>query len=257
MGHVHIIRDFPSPQEGFTRTLRIYTPDGYDGLGSHRYPVLYMQDGQNVFAHPESAVYDTWCANRALEALVSEGRLEPWIIVAVDSGPGRFREYSPWDDARVHVKARGPVYARFILEEVKPYVDRVYRTRQGPEWTGAMGSSLGGLISLYLGWRYPEVFGRIGALSPTVMWSERKVFEHWKEHSRRWSRIYLDAGATEHLDSDGIPLNYGEATREFYTHLKHLGYHDHEVILVLDPGGQHHEKDWQRRLPFAFRWLLS
>lgn len=257
MGHVHIIRDFPSPQEGFTRTLRIYTPDGYDEHGSHRYPVLYMHDGQNVFAHPESAVYDTWCANHALEALVSEGRLEPWLIVAVDSGPGRFREYSPWDEPRVQVQARGPLYARFLLEEVKPYVDRVYRTRQGPEWTGAMGSSLGGLISLYLGWRYPEVFGRIGALSPTVMWSERKVFEHWKEHSRRWSRIYLDAGAAEHIDGDGIPLNYGEAAREFYAHLKHLGYHDHEVILVLDPGGQHHEKDWQRRLPFAFRWLLS
>lgn len=257
MGHVHIIRDFESPQEGFTRTLRIYTPDGYDEHGAQRYPVLYMHDGQNVFAHPESAVFDTWCANHALEGLVSEGRLEPWIIVAVDSGLGRFQEYSPWDEPRNGVKARGAQYARFLVEQLKPYVDRVYRTRPGAEWTGTMGSSLGGLISLYLGWQYPEVFGRIGALSPTVMWSERKLFEHWNAHSRKWTRIYLDAGSTEHIGTDNVPLNYGVATREFYGHLKQLGYDDHEVILVLEPGGQHSEKDWQRRLPFAFRWLLS
>ena len=78
----------------------------------------------------------------------------------------------------------------------------------------------------------------------------------WKEHSRRWSRIYLDAGADGAHGCCGLPLNYGEATREFYGHLKRLGYDDHEVTLVLEPGGQHHEKDWQRRLPFALRWLL-
>jgi predicted alpha/beta superfamily hydrolase len=257
MGHVHIIRDFPSPQEGFTRTLRIYTPDGYDAHGSHRYPVLYMQDGQNVFAHPESAVYDTWCANHALEALVSEGRLEPWIIVAVDSGAGRFREYSPWDELRLNVQACGPLYTRFMVEELKPFVDRVYRTRTGAEWTGTMGSSLGGLMSLYLGWKHSEVFGRIGGLSPTVMWSQRALFKQWRAHSQRWTRIYLDAGSTERIDADGLDLNYGEATGDFYRHLKRLGYHDHEVCLVLEPGGEHGEKAWQQRLPFAFRWLLS
>jgi predicted alpha/beta superfamily hydrolase len=257
MGHVHIIRDFPSPQEGFSRTLRIYTPDGYDEHGSHRYPVLYMHDGQNVFAHPESSLYDTWCANRVLEGMVSEGRVEPWLIVAVDSGAGRVQEYSPWDEPRSQVQARGEQYGRFMVEQLKPYVDRTYRTRSGAEWTGTMGSSLGGLISLYLGWKYPEVFGRIGALSPTVMWSESKLFTQWREHMRRWTRIYLDAGSTEYLDGGGVALNYGQATREFYGHLKHLGYHDHEVILVLEPGGQHHELDWQRRLPFAMRWLLG
>jgi predicted alpha/beta superfamily hydrolase len=257
MGHVHIIRDFHSPQEGFSRTVRIYTPDGYDAHGAHRYPVLYMHDGQNVFAHPESMVYDTWCTNRVLESMVAEGRLEPWLVVAVDSGQGRVQEYSPWDEPRSGVKARGESYGRFMVEQLKPYVDRTYRTRTESEWTGTMGSSLGGLISLYLGWKYPEVFGRIGGLSPTVMWSQRQLFERWRAHTRRWTRIYLDAGSTEFLDGGGVALNYGEATREFYGHLKHLGYDDHEVILVLEPGGQHHERDWQRRLPFALRWLLG
>lgn len=257
MGHVHIVRDFPSPQEGFSRTVRIYTPDAYDSMPWHRFPVLYMHDGQNVFAHPESALFDTWCANLALEQGVGEGHLEPWIIVAVDSGTGRLQEYSPWDDSSGKVKARGEAYGRFLVEHLKPLVDLNYRTREGAEWTGAMGSSLGGLISLYLGCRYPQVFGRIGALSPTVMWSDGRLFSEWGAHPRRWTRIYLDAGAQEFIDADGLPLNYGEATRAFYEHLKGLGYADHEVSLVLEPGGEHHEKDWQRRLPTAMRWLLT
>ncbi|HEX5750787.1 MAG TPA: alpha/beta hydrolase-fold protein [Archangium sp.] len=257
MGHVHIIRDFASPQEGFTRTVRIYTPDGYEQAPHHRFPVLYMHDGQNVFAHPESAVFDTWCANLTLERMVDEGRAEPWIIVAVDSGPGRLEEYSPWNEGRANVRARGDVYARFIVETLKPYVDGMYRTRQGSEWTAIMGSSLGGLMSLYLGWKYPEVFGRIGALSPSVMWSEYKLFEHWTSHSRRWSRIYLDAGTHEWINPGGVPLPYGEATRDFYVHLKQLGYADHELALVLEPEGLHHEAAWQRRLPVAMNWLLG
>lgn len=257
MGHVHIVRDFPSPQEGFARTVRVYTPHAYDALPDHRFPVLYMHDGQNVFAHPESALFETWCANVALEHGVGEGSLEPWLIVAVDSGVGRVHDYSPWNEPRSPIHARGESYARFLVEHLKPLVDRTYRTRPEPQWTGAMGSSLGGLISLYLGCRHPEVFGRIGALSPTVTWGANQLFGAWAAHSRRWTRIYLDAGAHEYTDASGVPVYYGESTRAFYEHLKHLGYADHELALVLDPHGGHHERDWQRRLPSAMRWLLG
>jgi predicted alpha/beta superfamily hydrolase len=257
MGHVHIIRDFASPQEGFSRTVRIYTPDAYDHEPHRRFPVLYMQDGQNVFAHPESSIYDTWCANTALEQMVSEGRLEPWLIVAVDSTSNRLSEYSPWDEPRSQVQARGGSYTRFIVETLKPYIDSNYRTRQGSEWTAVMGSSLGGLISLYLGWKHPELFGRIGGLSPSVMWGWNRMFSEWSAHTRRWSRIYLDAGLHETIDPVGYTMYYGDATREFFHHLKSLGYADHELFLVLEPGGLHHEKDWQRRLPLAMRWLLG
>ena len=124
MGHVHIIRDFHSPQEGFTRTVRIYTPDAYDfAAPGHRFPVLYMHDGQNVFAHPASAVFDTWCANLALERLVAEGRVEPWLIVAVDHTHDRLAEYSPWDEPRSNVPARAAPYVRFLVETLKPYIE--------------------------------------------------------------------------------------------------------------------------------------
>ena len=162
MGHVHIIRDFHSPQEGISRTVRIYTPDAYAHAPHQHFPVLYMHDGQNVFAHPESARYDTWCANAAMDRLVSEGRVEPWIIVAVDHTVDRLAEYSPWDEPRSQVRARGEAYVRFLVDTLKPYVESVYRTRGGPEWTGVMGSSLGGLISLYCGWKHPELFASRG-----------------------------------------------------------------------------------------------
>jgi predicted alpha/beta superfamily hydrolase len=257
MGYVHILRDFASPQEGIVRTVRIYTPDGYDDSPGRRFPVLYMHDGQNVFAHPDSALYDTWCANLTLERLVAEGHLEPWLVVAVDSTPERLAEYSPWDEPRSNVRARGHAYVRFFVETLLPYVDRVYRTRQGPEWTATMGSSMGGLISLYLGWRHPERFGRVGGLSPSVMWGYDRIFSEWTAHTRRWSRIYLDAGLPELIDPVGYPMHYGEATSAFFQHLKRLGYADHETFLVLEPGGLHHEQAWQRRLPLAMRWLLG
>ncbi len=255
MGHVHLLRDFPSRAEGDVRTVRVFTPDGYDAGGDHRYPVLYMQDGQNVFSHPESARLDTWCANVTLERLAAEGAVEPWIIVAVDSGLGRFSDYSPW----VHRgrEGNGERYARFLVDELKPWVDATYRTRAGSRWTAVMGSSLGGLISLYLGLSRPGTFGRVGALSPTVMWAHDALFRAWTAHTRRWTRIYLDAGHPEHLHVEGESLPYGEGACAFYEHLKGLGYHDHELFLVLEQGGGHHERDWQRRLPLAFRWLLG
>jgi predicted alpha/beta superfamily hydrolase len=256
MGYVHILRDFASPQEGFNRTVRIYTPEGYDAHGKHRYPVLYMHDGQNVFAHPESALFDTWCANHALEALVHGGHVEPWLVVAVDSGAGRMQEYSPWGEPHRHGQTRGELYGRFLVETLQPYVDRVYRTRPGAEWTAVAGSSLGGLISLYLGWKYPEVYGRIGAFSPSVMWNRGKLFEQWKAHPQRWTRIYLDAGSTETITPGGEVLAYGEGARHFHGHLQDLGYAGHELTLVLEPGGEHHESAWQRRFPAAMQWLL-
>src|SRR3954471_2672941 len=107
MGHVHIEHGVHSPQEGVARTVRIYTPDAYDASPDERFPVLFMNDGQNVFAHDGSARWDTWCANSALEAGVAQGRIPPWIIVAVDHGENRFEEYSPWPEPRLGIEGRG------------------------------------------------------------------------------------------------------------------------------------------------------
>ncbi|MBX7099904.1 MAG: alpha/beta hydrolase [Myxococcaceae bacterium] len=256
MGHVQILRGVPSRAEGFDRTVRIYTPDAYDARPGERFGVLYMHDGQNVFAHPESAMPDTWCANWAIEQLAHSGRTAPWLIVGVDSGPGRLAEYSAWPDHRSHVPGHGESYARFLTDELKPWVDATYRTQPGSPSTATAGASMGGLISLYLGLSRPQVFGRIGAFSPSVMWADGAIFRAWHQHSRLWSRIYLDAGDGEFIRVNDIPMHYGDDTRSFHGHLRGLGYADWELSLVLEDGGLHHERDWQRRLPSALAWLL-
>jgi predicted alpha/beta superfamily hydrolase len=151
----------------------------------------------------------------------------------------------------------GSAYVDFLTDHLKPYMDRVYRTRPEPEQTAIMGSSLGGLISLFAGWRRPDVFGRIGGVSPSVMWSMGRLFEAWQEHSHKWSRIYLDVGDQERIYRDHLPLNYADSVQSFYDQLKSLGYGDHELRLIVEAGGGHHESDWKRRLPEAFAWLLS
>ncbi|MBZ0271720.1 alpha/beta hydrolase [bacterium] len=257
MGHVHIIRDFFSIPEGYNRTIRIYTPNAYDAEPDRRFPVLYFQDGQNAFAHPESAVYHTWCANDVIERLAAEGATEPWIIVAIDHGVQRFEEYSPWDDYAVGVQGRGSYYTDFLVNHLVPYIDATYRTRPEPQWRGTIGASLGGLISLFVGWRHPDVFGRVGGVSPSLMWCQGWMFSSWKEHSRKWTRIYLDAGENERVDWAGVDLDYGNTVRNFHDHLRSIGYAAHEVHMVIEPHGNHHEIDWQRRLPEALRWLLG
>lgn len=259
MGHLEILHDVPSHVEGFTRTLRIYTPRGYGHDPARRYGVLYMHDGQNVFEHPDSVRHGgaTWSTNLALEGLVDGGRIQPWIVVGIDHSLGRFEDFSPWDEPRVGVKARGETYSRYLIHELKPWVDAHYRTRPQPEWTATMGSSLGGLISLYLGLAHGDVFGRIGALSPSVMWGEDGLFHHWKAHTRRWTRMYLDVGEHEEFSLGDFPMHYGLDVRAFCEHLWRLGYAGHELRTVIDPGGAHSEWDWARRLPAALEWLLG
>lgn len=257
MGHVHLIRDFFSEPERTSRTVRIYTPDAYDAEPERRFPVVYLQDGQNVFRHPESARYDTWCANDAIETVAYEGRCEPWILVAVDHGPDRLAEYSPWDEPRLGVQAGAPLYVSFLADQLKPWVDRTYRTKPEAQQTAIIGSSLGGLVALYAGWSRPEVFGRIGAFSPSVMWSLGRLSEHWAARKDLWSRIYLDVGSREGIYQAHLPLNYPTAVRSFWEHLRAIGYQEWELKLVVEEGAGHHESDWARRLPEAMRWLLG
>jgi len=257
MSGIEIHRDFPSVAEGFPRVVRTFVPRQYDEQPTERCGLIVMHDGQNVFEHPESARWPNWAANLTLQQLIDEGRVGPWLVVAVDHGLGRFEEFSPWDEPRAGVKARADSYLRFIVEELVPWARSRFRLHESPQWTCTAGSSLGGLVSLYLHWRRPDVFGRVCAMSPSVMWSEDGLFRHWTAHTEHWTRIYLDAGDREVLERPGWEMQYGERVRDFHRHLVGLGYGPHEVTCVLEPGGIHSEADWQRRLPEALAWALN
>lgn len=251
MGDIQILRNVYSTSERITRTIRIFTPDAYHQQPNQAFPVLYMFDGQNVFSHPESAVYDTWCANTTMEQLAREGSLRPWIIVAIDHLSDRLSEYSPW------LGGRGGLCGQFLVNELKPLIDKTYRTRPEPQWTGVMGASMGGLMSLYVGKTYPKTFGRIGGISPALMWGGGQMFQYWDTPARTWSKILLHVGSQEQYSFYGVWLDYVPITRDFYHHLKQLGYADHELRLVVADGDTHHETSWQRRLPDMMRWLLE
>lgn len=256
MGVIRIVREFDSPQEGRERTLRIYTPAEYDEEPKRRFPVLYMQDGQNVYSHPESARWQTWGVNDALEGLVADGRIEPWIVVAVDHSEARFHEYSLWDEPRADAHGTGAMYLQFLVETLKPHIDRKFRTKPARDSTAVMGSSLGGLFSLSVGMRRPDVFGRIGAMSPTVMWGRAGLFREWQQRANAWMRIYVDIGAQEGFHLGHFWMDYATSVPQFVDHLRGVGFGEEELLFHVDPHGQHSEEDWRRRLPDALRWLL-
>ena len=255
MSRLEIYREFFSPPEGIHRTVRVWLPDAYDSNSARRFPVLYLHDGQNLFARTDSALPLTWEVDLAMEGLIDEG-LEPWIVVGIDHrGESRLSDYSPWDSPAERVQGHGPRYAAFVTEHLKPQMDRGLRTRPEPKWTAVGGSSMGGLISLYLGLTRPDVFGRVAPLSPSVMWAERRLFAEWTSHVPL--RVYLDAGAREQIVREGRGYDYGGSVRAFHEQLKKLGYGSKDLKAVFERGGAHSEADWRRRLPAALRWLLA
>jgi predicted alpha/beta superfamily hydrolase len=120
-----------------------------------------------------------------------------------------------------------------------------------------MGSSLGGLMSLAMGKLHPDIFGRIGAVSPTVMWAGSEIFRFWDSATGYWCKIYMDAGSLERYWLSHMYLDYVEATKAFYNYLKSLGMGDHELRHVIAENHSHNEEAWQARLPDIFQWLLE
>jgi predicted alpha/beta superfamily hydrolase len=197
MGKITIYDDFYSPLDKFKRTVRVYTPDSYEENKDKRYPVIYMTDGQNVFEHPRSARRDTWRVNETLEAMWADGTLQrEWIVCAIDHEIDRFGEYTPWYYPAASVyDPKGRKFLNNLTEFFIPWMNARYRTLEGPQNTALMGSSLGGLISLFCGRERPDVFGRIGAVSPSVMWADYRTFEHWNSKQEFWTKIYIDMGS--------------------------------------------------------------
>jgi predicted alpha/beta superfamily hydrolase len=248
MGYVHIVRDFPSPQEGFARTVRVYTPDAYDALPHHRFPVLYMHDGQNVFEDSTSFSGVAWGVDRTSRALAAQGLMDELIVVGVsNAGPARIFEYTPGP-----ATGRGggaDLYGRFLVDTVKPWVDSHYRTLPGPEDTALMGSSLGGLISLYLGLRHPDVFSKVACLSSAFSWNGVDLVEEVRTTGAPLPvKCYLDAGTRRD------PLT---PTRRMREALEQRGYvHRKNMYYYEDKGGRHTESSWAARVHLPLKYLF-
>jgi predicted alpha/beta superfamily hydrolase len=181
------------------RDVTVYLPPGYDAEPARHYPVLYMHDGQNLF-DPDTAFTrgEHWRAGETATALINDGRIEPLIIVGIyNTGKRRLHEYTPTEDRR-RGGAEADAYGRLLSEELKPFIDASYRTLQDPHYTGIGGSSLGGLVSLYLGLQKPDVFSRLAVLSPSVWWDRRAILRYVRDaHPKPRLRVWLDIGTAE------------------------------------------------------------
>ncbi len=246
-GRLEVIPEVASRALGNRRDILVYLPASYDRTDA-RYPVIYMQDGQNLF-DPSTSFAGEWGVDTALAKAPRKGRRA--IIVGIpNAGIERIREYSPFVDDR-NGGGLGDAYLDWIEQAVKPMVDARYRTVAGPEGTGIAGSSLGGLISLYAFFRAPARYGFVGALSPALWFADGEIFRFVEPAPYVRGRIYLDVGTRE---GEGTLAN-ARAMRDL---LVAKGYRrGKDLMWVEDQGGMHNEAAWGRRLRPALPFLLG
>ncbi|MCO6041449.1 alpha/beta hydrolase-fold protein [Thermococcus alcaliphilus] len=231
------------------RRIWVYLPPDYN-QSNRRYPVLYMHDGQNLFDQATSFAGE-WQVDETLERLFKEKGFAI-IVVGIDNGGDkRIDEYSPWVNSGYGRGGEGDAYVRFIVETLKPYIDSKYRTL--PNETGIMGSSLGGLISIYAGFKYPEVFKYVGAMS-SAFWFNPEIYEFVKNSTAGPEKIYIDWGTLEGKD----PEAYIETNKKLVEILKEKGYREGVNLMVIEEKGAiHNEYYWARRFPNAVLWLFE
>ena len=248
VGNVTTFKMF-MPQLNRTRRIWVYLPPDY-GKSDRRYPVLYMHDGQNLFDRATSFAGE-WRVDEALEKLFRERNFSV-IVVGIDNGgERRIDEYSPWRNEAYGRGGEGDAYIRFIVETLKPYIDSHYRTL--PNETGIMGSSLGGLISIYAGFKYPETFRYVGAMS-SAFWFNPEIYDFVRNAPEGPEKIYIDWGTLEGSDPSGMI----ETNRKMVDVLTERGYVEGENLLVIeDEGATHNEYYWSRRFPDAVLWLFG
>jgi isoamylase len=247
VGNVMTIASLWSPELGNVRDIKIYLPPSYSE-GSERYPVLYMHDGQNLFDQA-TAYGDEWGVDETMEALAGEG-FEAIVVGIPNMGPDRLDEYSPFVDAE-HGGGRGEDYLAFIVGTLKPYLDESFRTLPGRDYTGTLGSSLGGVISLYAFFRYPDTFGFAGAMSPSLWFAERAIFPVIEGADFFPGRLYLDIGTAE----GEAAVNDARRLRDL---LHEKGYGPEGLFrYVEEEGASHTEEAWSARLADALSFLLG
>jgi predicted alpha/beta superfamily hydrolase len=234
------------------RDVTVYLPPGYDEA-AEPLPVLYMHDGQNLF-EPERAHVpgQHWRVGETLDAMVSEGRVPPLIVVGIDNtGMSRLQEYTPTTDARLGGGLAGR-YGRFIVEELKPFIDRSYRTRADPAGTALGGSSLGGLVTLHIGFTSPGVFGALVAMSPSVWWDRRMILSTIRRtRPRPPVRIWADMGTAEGRRAlDDARMLKAALVGAGWTPGVDLHYAEYE-------GGSHSETAWAARFGAVALWLFG
>jgi predicted alpha/beta superfamily hydrolase len=256
-GNIKRHRAFPSRILGNRRDVLVYLPPGYSRFSQKGYPVLYLHDGQNVFDAATAFAGVEWQVDETAERLIRSDAIEPLIIVAVaNMGEDRIHEYGPTRavidrKARRKMRSRGlaRLYAQFLIEELKPEIDKRYRTKREAEFTGLGGSSLGGLVTLAIGILYPHAFTRLMVMSPSVWWDDFAIYRLVDSiQVKPPLKIWLDTGTAE---------PGWEQTRQLRDRLGEKGWKPRRDLEYMETrGADHSEGAWAARVEPALRFLF-
>ena len=248
------------------RNLRIYLPETYDVDENMSYPVLYMHDGQNLFYDEDAFNGDSWKVKDTMEQLESEGFVNGVIVVGIDNnGKRRLEEYSPWKNSFEYKDLRkdtiggdGDKYGEFLVNTLKPYIDKEYRTVSGREHTAVAGSSAGGIISAYLGFKYPEVFSKIGLFSISSWFAEDEFLNFIDNASiNRKQRYYIQVGTLEYEDDIEISQSYVDCSLRLYQRLIKKGIPLDNIKLTIGVGDTHNAKSWAKYFPEFIKFVFN
>jgi enterochelin esterase-like enzyme len=255
-GKLHKRADFASRILAGHRELVVYLPPGYDEHPAQRYPVMYFHDAQNVFeGHTAYVPGNYWQVAETAEELMRNGKLQPMILVGIPhGGDRRVDEFTPSRNPQNNYGGQAALYGRMLVEEVLPFIEHQYRVLTGAKNTGLGGSSLGGLVTIYLGIRYPEHFGKLAVMSPSVWWDYRMILRKIVSVTHRHrAKVWLDVGCHEGSNPRGtlrdVRLLRDVLVRKGWKTGINLFYYE-------DPQGGHDEAAWASRAPHMLQFLF-
>lgn len=242
VGNVKYYHNFEDHNLRYTRDVMVWLPPSYNKSPNKRYPVLYVHDGQNVFA-PNSIYAGEWRLDEVADSLMKAGATGEFIMVAINNTKDRWVEYSGTPE--------GMNYLKFIVNNLKPFVDKNFRTMPDKNNTAIMGSSMGGLISFYMVWLYPNVFSKAACLSSGFAYDEGHIISKFAASSKKLpgARLYLDCGDQD-LDKYFLPDN----NRMKLLLDKHP---EIQVMYKVYPGAAHNEYAWTKRLDVPLKFLFG
>jgi len=253
-GHFEHLPGFRSRFLKSPRDIIVYLPPDYQTAHDRRYPVLYMNDGQNLFDAATAFAGNEWGLDETAERMIAAQEIQPLIIVGIyNTGYERIAEYTHVKDKRGR-GGRARAYGKLIVNELKPLIDQEFRTLPGAANTGIGGSSLGGLVSMYFGLEHPEVFGKLLVMSPSVWWANTAILKKVSKvrHKIR-QKIWLDVGTQE----DSNPEICVRQVAQLRDAMVEKGWVlNDELAFTVAEGAGHNEWAWGHRAPQALKFLF-
>ena len=244
-GTVKYIRQLPG-KGLLSRDIIIWLPPGYEKNKKERYPVLYMQDGQNIIDPATSAFGYDWQVDETCDSLIKNRIIEPLIVVGIYNTPDRSLEYTPGDT--------GDAYMRFVVTRLKPLIDSSYRTLRDRDHTYVGGSSAGGLVAFMLAWEYPDIFSDAICFSPAfrIMSIDYVSVAKDTDYPPMHSFFYIYNGGI------GLESQLQPGVTAMISALKNKGYREgRDYMYVIDPSARHTEQDWAKHFAGAIIASLS